>query len=176
MDFFSHPSGGTGRNAIILGVDMSSSSKIDNRKKDNLIFGKDPPQGLEDILSAEKMYSINFTDHNKKFCLSLHYNGVNSYLFVNGTKIHKFKANDSDIVATPLCLGNISKTGRLIIWKNTGLNGYVYEFSVKYNATAVDDMLDIPKYLMKKIEFKMVGFVKQIFYFSNDVFFFIVMH
>ena len=114
--------------------------------------------------------------HNKKFCLSLHYNGVNSYLFVNGTKIHKFKANDSDIVATPLCLGNISKTGRLIIWKNTGLNGYVYEFSVKYNATAVDDMLDIPKYLMKKIEFKMVGFVKQIFYFSNDVFFFIVLH
>ena len=88
---------------------MSSSSKIDNRKKDNLIFGKDPPQGLEDILNAEKMYSINFSDHNKKFCLSLHYNGVNSYLFVNGTKIHKFKANDSDIVATPLCLGNISK-------------------------------------------------------------------
>ena len=107
--FFSHPSGGTGRNAIILRVDMSSSSKIDNRKKDNLIFGKDPPQGLEDILNAEKMYSINFSDHNKKFCLSLHYNGVNSYLFVNGTKIHKFKANDSDIVATPLCLENISK-------------------------------------------------------------------
>ena len=51
----------------------------------------------------------------------------------------------------------------MIIWKNTGLNGYVYEFSVKYNATAVDDMLDIPKYLMKKIEYKMVGFVKQIF-------------
>ena len=51
----------------------------------------------------------------------------------------------------------------MIIWKNTGLNGYVYDFSVNYNATAVDDMLDIPKYLMKKIEFKMVGFVKQIF-------------
>ena len=55
------------------------------------------------------MYSINFTEHNKKFSLSLHYNGANNYLFVNGTEIHKFKAKDSEIVATPLCLGNISK-------------------------------------------------------------------
>ena len=60
-------------------------------------------------LSAAKMYSINFTEHNKKFCLSWHYNGENSYLFVNGTEIHQFKANDFEIVATPLCLGNISK-------------------------------------------------------------------
>ena len=55
------------------------------------------------------MCSINFTEKNKKFCLSLHYNGANSYLFVNGTEIHKFKAKDSKIVATPLYLGNISK-------------------------------------------------------------------
>ena len=55
------------------------------------------------------MYLINFTEHNKKFCLSLHYNGVSSYLFVNGKEIHKLKAKDSEIVATPLCLGNISK-------------------------------------------------------------------
>ena len=55
------------------------------------------------------MYSINFTEHNKKFSLSLHYNGANNYLFVNGTEIHKFKAKDSEIVATPLGLGNISK-------------------------------------------------------------------
>ena len=55
------------------------------------------------------MYFINFTEHNEKFCLSLHYNGANSYLFVNGKEIHKFKAKDSEIVATPLCLGNISK-------------------------------------------------------------------
>ena len=46
---------------------------------------------------------------NKKFCLRLHYNGANSYLFVNGTEIHKFKAKDSEIVASPFCLGNISK-------------------------------------------------------------------
>ena len=54
------------------------------------------------------MYSINFTVTKKKFCLSLHYNGANSYLFVNGTEINKFKAKDSEIVAVPLCLGNIS--------------------------------------------------------------------
>ena len=107
--FFSHPSGGTGRNVIIFGVDMSSSTKIDNRKKDILILGKGPIQGLEHTLTAEKMYSINFTVTNRKFCLSLHYNGANSYLFVNGTEIYKFKAKDSEIVATPLCLGNISK-------------------------------------------------------------------
>ena len=88
---------------------MSSSTKIDNRKKDILILGKDPTQGLEQTLSAEKIYSINFTVTGKKFCLSLHYNGANSYLFVNGNEIHKFKAKDSEIVATPLCLGNISK-------------------------------------------------------------------
>ena len=45
----------------------------------------------------------------KKICLSLHYNGANSYLFVNGTEIHKFKAKDYEIAATPLCLGNFSK-------------------------------------------------------------------
>ena len=55
------------------------------------------------------MYSINFAVTKKKFCLSLHYNRANSYLFVNGTEIIKFKAKHSDIVANPLCLGNISK-------------------------------------------------------------------
>ena len=55
------------------------------------------------------MYSINFTVKKKQFCLSLHYNGANNYLFVNSTEIYKFKAKDSEIVASPLCLGNISK-------------------------------------------------------------------
>ena len=70
---------------------------------------KGPTQGLEHTLSTEKMYLVNFSGHNKKFCLSSHYNGANSYLFVNGKEIHKFKAKYSEIVATPLCLGNISK-------------------------------------------------------------------
>ena len=86
---------------------MSSSTKIDNRERDILILGKGPSQELEHTLSAEKMYSINFTVTTKNVCLSLHYNGANSYLFVNGTKAHKVKAKDSEIVPTPLCLGNI---------------------------------------------------------------------
>ena len=106
---FSFPGGGFGQNVIIFRVDMSSSTHIDNKKKDILILGKGPTQGLEHTLTAEKMYSINFTVTKNKFCLSLHYNGANSYLFVNGTEIHKFKAKDSEIVATLLCLGNISK-------------------------------------------------------------------
>ena len=68
-----------------------------------MIFGKGPTQGLEYTQSAEKMYSINFTDHNKKFCLSLDYNGANSYLFVKSKEIHKYRAKDFETVATPLC-------------------------------------------------------------------------
>ena len=94
------------KNVIIFGVDMSSSVRVDNKKKDILILGKGPTQGLEHTLTAEKTYSINFTVTKKKFCLSLHYNRANSYLFVNGTEIYKFKAKDSEIVAAPLCLGN----------------------------------------------------------------------
>ena len=70
------------------------------------------------------MYSINFINTNEKCCLSLYYNGVNSYLFVNGTEICKFKATDS--------------------------KEYIYDFSVDYDATDVDDIKDIHKYLMKK--------------------------
>ena len=72
-------------------------------------MGIGPTQGLEHTLTAERMYSINFTMTKRKFCLSLHYSGANSYLFVNGTEIYKFKVKDSEIVASPLCLGNISK-------------------------------------------------------------------
>ena len=76
---------------------MSSSVHVDNKKKDILIQGRGPKQGLEHTLTAEKMYSINFTETKTKFCLNLHYNGANSYLFVNGTEIYKFKAIDSEI-------------------------------------------------------------------------------
>ena len=78
------------------------------------------------------------------------HNEANSYSFVNGKEIHKFKAKDSEIVATLLCLGNISKDWSVDNMKRTGFNGYVYDFSVDYNATDVDDIKDIHKYLMKK--------------------------
>ena len=89
---------------------MSSSTHVDNKKKDNLILGKGPTQGLGlHSLTAGKMYSVNFTVTRKKFWLCFHYNGTNGYLFVNGTDIIKFKAKDSGIIAAPLCLGNITK-------------------------------------------------------------------
>ena len=96
------------------------------------------------------MYSINFTITKKKFCLSLHYIGANNYLFVSGTEIYKFKAKDSEIVATPLCLGDVSKDWSTDNMKRTGFNEYVYDFRVDYHATDVDDIKDIHKHLMKK--------------------------
>ena len=112
-----------GKNETIFGVNMSSSTKNDNRKKDILILGKEPTQGLESTLSAEKFYSVNFTKKNTKLCLSLHYNGANSYLFVNGPEIIKFKAKDSETLAYSLCLGNISKDWSQGNMKKTGFNG-----------------------------------------------------
>ena len=98
------------------------------------------------------MYSINFTKENTKFSLSLHYNGANSYLIVNGTKIIKFKAKDSETTAYPLCLGSILKDWSVDNMKKIGLKCYVYDFSVDSDAIAVVDILDIHKYLMKKNE------------------------
>ena len=125
---------------------MSSSPHNDNKKKDILILRKAPAQGLEHTLTAEKLYSINFTENNKKFCL--HYNEANSYLFVSGTEIIKFKAKNSETKAYLLCLGNISKEFSVDNTKKTGLNGFVYDFSVDYDAIPVDDVLDIHKDLM----------------------------
>ena len=106
---FWFPSVGFGCNVIIFGVDMSSSVHDDNKKKDILMVGESPKQGLDGTtLTAGKKYWINFAATRNKFCLSLHYNGANSYLFVNDTENIKFKAKESEIVATPLWLGNIS--------------------------------------------------------------------
>ena len=120
---------------------MSSSTKTDNRKKDILIFGKGPTQKLEHTLSAEKMHSINFTRHNKNFCLNSHYNGANSYLFANGTEIHKFKLKVSEIVAILLCLGNISKN-----WSVDNMKKKI----IDYDDIADVDILNFHIYLMKK--------------------------
>ena len=104
---------------------MSFSAHTDNKKKDILVLGIGPTQGLEHTLTTEKMYSIDFTVTKNKFCLRLHYNGANSYLFVNSTEIYKFKAKDFEIVATPLCLGKISKDWSADKMKKTGFNCYV---------------------------------------------------
>ena len=99
-----------GRNVIIFGADKSSSVHVDNKGKDILILGEGPTQVLDNTtLKAEAKYPINFTQPNKRFVLSLHYNGSNSFSFVNATKIYQFKAKNSEIKDYALCLGNISK-------------------------------------------------------------------
>ena len=124
------------------------------------------------IFSADMSSSIhtNFTVIKKKFCLSLHYNGASSYLFVNGTEIINFKANNSEIVATPTCLGNISKDWSVESMKRTWFNGCVYDFSVDYGAIAVDDILDIHKFFWKRITWYKNTWVywKSVFYRINN--------
>ena len=85
---------------------MSSSvwTSIDNEEKEG------PTQGLKDMtLTAEAKYPINFKQSRKRFVLSLHYNGSNSFLFFNAAKVYKFKAKNSEIKDYPLCFSNISK-------------------------------------------------------------------
>ena len=147
---FSFHDGGFGQNELIFGVDMSSSVHIDNKKKDILALKKGPTQGLEHTLTAEKIYSNNFTVTNKRFCLKLHCNGANSYLFFNGTEIYQFKEKDSEILVGSICIGNISKDWLVDDMKKTGFTGYVYDFSVDYYPIAFNDIKDIHKYLMKE--------------------------
>ena len=162
---------GFGRNVKILGADMSSSVHASNKTKNILVLGKDFVQGLDNTaIYAEILYSVSFTQTNTKFCLGLHYNEPNRYLFVNGTEIHKFKANASEIVATPLCLGNISKDFSVDNLKKTRLNWYIYDFFVDYDAIAVDDRLDIHKYLMEKNIKSCLDLLKNVFFHSNNFF------
>ena len=136
---------GCGRNFIVFGANLTNSPHVNNKKNIIFVLGKDFTLGINGTtFFVEKLYSINFTD------FSLHYNGANSYLFVNGTEIHTFKAKDSEIVATPLCLGNISKDFSVDNLKKTGLNGYVYDFSVDYDFIAISDILNAHKYFMEK--------------------------
>ena len=89
--------GSYGKNVIIFGADMSSSVHVHNKGKDILILGQGPTQGLDDTtLTPEAKYPINFTKSGKRFVLSLHYNGSNSFLFVNALKVYQFKAKNPE--------------------------------------------------------------------------------
>ena len=140
-----------GKSVIILGTDISSSAHANNKPKSILVLDKDFIQGIDNTaIYAEQMYSTNFTVANKKVCLNLHYNGNNSYLFVNGKEIINLKANDSEIVPYPLCLGGLSKYFSPSNTNKTGLDRYCYDFSVDYWAITNDKILDIHEYLMEK--------------------------
>ena len=98
------------RNVIMFGVDNSSSSHSNNRKKNVLLLGKGPTFGINGIFGvAEKKFDINFSKVNTKFCLSLHYNDNNSYLYVDGREIFKFKSDNENVnFPTQFCLGSVS--------------------------------------------------------------------
>ena len=130
---------------------MRSSTHATNRANNILVLGKDFIHGINNTtIYAEKMYSINFSATGRRFCLSLHYNGDKSYLFVDCKEMIKFKTKYSEIVENPFCVGNISKDFSGSKLKKTGLYGSIYEFSIDHKATAVNDILDIYKYLTKK--------------------------
>ena len=140
-----------GRNVLIFGVPENSSVHANNKANNIYAMGDFIVQGINDTtLYAEKIYSQNFTAANKKFVLSLHYNGDDSYLFVNGKQELKFKAKDDQIVKEVLCLGNISDDWTTANAQKTGLWGEIYDFAVDYTSTNIGDIYNIHRYLMKK--------------------------
>ena len=100
---------------------------------------------------TEKVYYRNFTDPGKKFALSLHYNGNNSYLYVNGYQELKFKAKTDQLVQEKLCLGNLSDQWTTSESEKTGLHGKIYDFVVDYEHVAgTAKILDMHIYLITK--------------------------
>ena len=106
---------------------MGSSVHIENKQEDILILDKG---------------------------LRLHYNGSNSFLFVNATKMYQYRAKDSEIKKYPLCLGNISGDFPANSMKKTELNECAYDFSVNYKTFDAINIIDMHKYLMKKDDIK----------------------
>ena len=122
---------------------MSSYVHIDNKRKDISILGERPTQRLDDtILAAEAVYYINFTQPNKWFVLSLHYNGSNSFLFANATKIYQFKATTSEIKNYALCLVNVSKDFKINNMKKAGSKGLVKSSSIDFYPIDNNDISD----------------------------------
>ena len=88
-----------GRNVLIFGINESSVIHSNNKTNNIYVMGDGIVQGINDTtLYAEKIYSQNFTQPSKKFILSLHYNGDDSYLFVNGRQELKFKCKTKSLV------------------------------------------------------------------------------
>ena len=141
-----------GRNVIIFGADMSFSKHANNKVGNIYVMGKDYIQKINDTtIYAEKMYYRNFTDPGKKFGLSLHYNGNNSYLYVHGNQELKFKAKTDQLVKEKLCLGNLSDQWTTSESERTRLYGKNYDFVVDYeHVVETTKILDMHRYLITK--------------------------
>ena len=140
------------RNVRIFGADMSFSKHANNKRSNIYVMGKDYVQRINDtIIYAEQMYYRNFTYLGKKFMLSLHYNGDDSYLFVNGRQELKFKTKTDQLVKEKLCIGNLSDQWTASESEKTGVYGKMYDFVVDYEQIAgTTKIIDMHKYLMTK--------------------------
>ena len=155
------------KNVIVFGADMHYSSHERNSQNAIYVLGKDFIQGVitvdptalsirtskGTIIYAEKLYKHNFTEPNKKFVLSLHYNGHDSYLFVNGSEELKFKAKtfDSEMKQNIMYIGNLSPDWSTASSTKNGLHANVYNFALAYSpVNSVGTIYDIHRYLMKK--------------------------
>ena len=141
-----------GRNVLIFGADMSFSIHRANRANHIYVTGDGFTQGIHDTtLYVEKKYLRNFTEPNVKFVLSLHYNGDDSYLLVNGRQELKFKCKTDQLVKEKLCIGNLSDQWTTSKSEKTGLYGNIYDFAVDYEQIlGVKAIYDMHRYLMTK--------------------------
>ena len=144
------------RNVLIFGADMSFSVHATNRANHIYLMGTGLTQGINDTtIYAEKNFYRNFTDFSKKFVLSLHYNGDDSYLFVNGRQELKFKCKTDELVKEKLCIGNLSDQWTTRESEKTGLYGNIYDFVVDYEQiSGVKPICDMHRYLMTKHNIK----------------------
>ena len=144
------------RSVLIFGVDMSFSAHATNRANHIYLMGDGLTQGIHDTtLYVEKNYWRNFTDPGKEFIISLHYNGDESYFFVNGRQELKFKAKTHQLVKEKLCIGNLSDQWTASESEKTGLYGNIHDFLVDYQAiVGVGPIYDIHRYLMTKHNIK----------------------
>ena len=138
------------RNVLIFGADMSFSVHATNRANNIYLMGTGLTEGINDTtIYAEKDFYRNFTDFGKKFMLSLHYNGDDSYLFANGRQELKFKAKTVQLVKEKLCIGNLSDQWTTSESEKTGVYGKIYDFVVDYEQIAgVQTIYDMHRYLM----------------------------
>ena len=145
-----------GGNALIFGADMSFSAHATNRANHIYLMGEGLTQGINDTtIYVEKNYYRNFTDPGKKFVLSLHYNGDDSYLSVTRRQELKFECKTDQLVKEKLCIGNLSDQWTASESEKTGLYGNIYDFVVGYEQMlGVKAIYDMHRYLMTKHNIK----------------------
>ena len=139
-------------NVLIFGADMSFSVHATTRAHHIYLMSTDLTQGINDTtIYAEKNFYRNFTDFGKTFVSSLHFNGDNSYLFVNGKQELKFKAKTDQLFKEKLCIGNLSDQWTTSESEKTGVYGKIYDFVVDYEQTSgVKAIYDMHRYLITK--------------------------